>query len=452
MTTSAAGEQRTLLGLIATKLGAMVFVFMAGVVAARTLGASGKGEVDVALGLFALLLLLAPSIEEPQLILLAKEPSAAGRLAVNGLVLALVLGLLVLAVWWGVFRSGSGVVAVLMPRSGSESAPPQLLWLMLTAPCEILSRLLAGVLQGRRRMRSFMLVVLIRHAVVLAAMLLLVLGLDLGVTGAVQAWALGAVSAAASAAWFVFRDEELRATGLGCDLRLMRLQIGGGLRAQGAVVAVAVILNGDQLILWQFHGAASVGIYALAAAITGQLRRLMVQPVKELLGSQVQQTAHDKEVLAEAITRGVRRVLVLLLPPSLLLALVIWPALLLVYGEAFLGAAEPVWILLPGGLFWAVAVVLSWWFMGQNRFGVLTLAALAIAAVNVLLNVLLIPTHGALAAAWTSTLCYALHALLFAAAFLAGSGRGVAALWPEAREFRALWTKPLAAVFGRAST
>ncbi len=446
-----AGEQRTLLGLIATKLGAMVFVFMAGVVAARTLGAGGKGEVDVALGLFALLLLLAPSIEEPQLILLAKEPAAAGRLAVNGLVLALGFGLLVLAVWWCVLGSGSGVVTLFMPRSGAQAAPPELVWLMLTAPFEILSRLLAGVLQGRRRMRSFMLVVLIRHAVVLSAMLLLVLGFELGVTGAVQAWALGALSAAASAAWFVFRDTELRANGLRCDLRLMRAQIGGGLRAQGAVVAVAVILNGDQLILWHFHGAAAVGIYALAAAITGQLRRLMVQPVKELLGSQVQQTAHDKEVLADAITRGVRRVLVLLLPPSLLLALVIWPALLLVYGEAFLSAAEPVWVLLPGGLFWAVAVVLSWWFMGQNRFGVLTLAALGIAALNVLLNVLFIPAHGALAAAWTSTLCYALHALLFACAFISGSKRGAGTLWPTAHEFRALWTKPFAAVFGRAA-
>lgn len=450
MAGSSKEDQRTLAGLLATKLGAMVLVFLAGVVAARTLGAAGKGEVDVALSLCALLLLLVPSIEEPQLILLAREPERARQMATNGLILAFGFGAVVFAIYWWFLGSASAVIAWIMPRATTSTAPTEMFWLMLAAPCEILSRVLSSVLQSRRRMSQFMLVVLLRHAAVLVAMLMLVLGLGAGVRGAIQAWAMGAFVAAMCAAWYVASDGSLRAQPSGMNLRLMKLQVLGGIKAQGAMLAVSVILVGDQIILWHFHGASAVGVYALAAAITGQLRRLMVQPVKELLGSQVQHTTQDLGLLADAIALGVRRVVILLLPPSVLLAVLIIPFLRWIYGAEFVAAAEAAWVLLPGGLAWAVAVVLSWWYMGQNRFGVLTLTACGIAALNVGLNLLLIPAHGACAAAWTSTACYAAHAALFAWTFLRASGRSFAELCPSPREFRVLWMKPLAAVLGKA--
>ncbi|MSR75241.1 MAG: hypothetical protein EXS14_07215 [Planctomycetes bacterium] len=440
------GEKRTLAGLFATKALGLLLMFVSGVLLARTLGPAGKGSVDVALSLFALLMLLYPSLEEPQLLLLARDASCAGRLVGNALLAALLLGSVIWVVFELAFTADTGVLGFLHPRAAANGADVfTLRWLVLAAPFEILARVLAGVLQGRRNMRAFNAVHLARNSALLLAVILLAVATDGGVRGAVQAWALSSVAAALCALVGVMRDAGIRATGFGIGFPLLWAQISGGLRVQGAVVAAAVILSGDQLILWHFHGAGAVGPYALAAALSGQLRRFVVQPVKEMLGSALAQHAGDRVALATSIASGSRRVVALLLPPTLLLALLAWPLLRGVYGEGFMIGSVPLLILLPGGLMWACAVVLSWWLVAQNRLVLLTLIGLGIAAVNVALNLLLIPQQGAVAAAWTSTACYALHLLVLALIFRAGGGCGWRGLLPGAADF-ALWKDLLRAL------
>ena len=446
-----AADRRTLAGLFATKAAGLALVFISGVLLARILGPAGKGAVDVTLSLFALLMLLYPSLEEPQLMLLARDSSCAGRLAGNAVVVALLSGAVIFGAFEWFVADGDGLLALLHPRAASidsiagssNGVDAQLLLLLVwAAPFEILARVLTGVLQGCRNMRAFNAVHLARNGALLLAVLLLVVLGDAGVRGAVQAWAWSSVAAALVALVAVLRDSAIRASGFGVRWGLLRDQLSGGLRVQGAVIAAAVILSGDQLILWHYHGAAAVGPYALAAALSGQLRRFMVQPVKEMLGAALAQSGSDSAALAASIAAASRRVLALLLPPSVLLALLAWPLLYGVYGEGFVAAWAPLLLLLPGGLLWAAAVVLSWWLVATNQLLLLTSIGLLFAATNVALNLCFVPQGAALAAACTSTLCYALHAVVLAMLFCCASKTSWRGLWPRSADY-ALWKDAL---------
>jgi O-antigen/teichoic acid export membrane protein len=285
--------------------------------------------------------------------------------------------------------------------------------LAVASPLVVLQRMLGGLLQGLRDMRGYNACFLAQNLVLISGSLVLVLWLDWGVDGAIWAHVAGMGAGGGCALVLALRHPEVRQGPFGLRPRLMGGLILGGLRLHGGVVAAWIILVSDQLVVMRYRGQEETALYALAAGFTGHVRRLIVIPVKEVLGSRLPRLVADPERWVATIADSCRHTVLLVLIPGIGLATLGWLALWILYGPAAIPAYWPLLILVPGNLLWAAAVILSYWFVGQDRFLTLTVIGLFIAGSNVALNFAFVPEHGMVAAAATSTFCYSLHLILF---------------------------------------
>ncbi len=405
------GLARTLLATFATKGLGFVLVFAAGVVLSRGLGAAGKGEIDALVGLFGLLLVLSPAIEERQYYLLTHGEARPYRLLRWNLVFALTLGLLLVGVAELLLRYFQGLFEYRDRKSGEVRPidPGLVRTIVVAAPFALLHRFAGGLLQGLRDQRA----VNRAHLLQCSTLFLGVLGSVLlggGVFGGVLAQAFSFAAPGLLSVWQAHRrigpDRPTDAESSSLPASLLR----GGLRAQGAVFAGAVIVMADLLILHHFHGPAVVGVYALAAALAGQLRRLILQPVKEVLTSEMVGAGGDVTLRRARLSHAGRHLVLLWLPPILGFALIGGGLVRGIYGAEFAPAYALLLVLLPANLLWSWAVLFSTELILANRLITLTAIGVAVAGTNVTLNWLLIPTGSAMAAAWVSLATYGLYA------------------------------------------
>ncbi|HIP96355.1 MAG TPA: hypothetical protein EYH32_03970, partial [Anaerolineae bacterium] len=95
------------------------------------------------------------------------------------------------------------------------------------------------------------------------------------------------------------------------------------------------------------------------------------------------------------------------------------------YGTAYSGAIRPMLILLPGAVVITVYKVVVRDFISRDRQKVPILTAVLGLAVNVVLNLVLIPKLGTAGSALAATLSYSITTGVLVLAFIAESGLGL---------------------------
>jgi O-antigen/teichoic acid export membrane protein len=173
----------------------------------------------------------------------------------------------------------------------------------------------------------------------------------------------------------------------------------------------------DYLLLALWKGSAPVGVYSIAVT---QAELLWILPVSVgfVLFPRAASRADRQSREGAAETASLARWSMLLtIVAAVTLAAIARPLISLMYGSAYAGAAQPLRLLLPG-------VVANVWLqiLGPHLFGLRRLATLIGAcavglAINVGLNVVLIPSSGASGAAAASSLSYAATAAILLVAF-----------------------------------
>jgi O-antigen/teichoic acid export membrane protein len=408
------GLAQTMAATFASKGAAFAMTFLAGVFLSRDLGPDGKGLIDALVALAGLLLLAAPPFEEQQLFLLGHRRGAPAEFLVAGLVLAVISGGAVLLIVELVESSARQLLIYRDREAGllRTVRVPLLRFLAAMAPLVILHRLHGGLLLGLRDLRSFNATHVLQGAVLLAVVLASV-GFGLGVEGGVLAQGLALGAPGVLALLLAARHPAVRVGPFRLNWRLMADLVRGGVRVHGGVIAAYLIVSSDVLILNRHHGPEVVGIYALAAALAGQLRRLVIQPVKDVVGSEMARLTGDPPAQVALLARGTRTLILAWVPILAATLLLGYPFIVLVYRPLFADSWPLLLVLVPANLGWAVAVVLSSYLIFRNRLMLLSLLGMGVAALNIALNLLLVPGHGAWAAAWSSLACYALHAAAF---------------------------------------
>ena len=407
---------RTIVGTIATKGAGFVITLIVGVALFRTMGPEGKGEVDGLITWMLLLLLTYPSLEEPQLYLIGRRAAATSTLLVNAVLAALIFGAAAIGVFelivayrpdWLEYRGAQ-------PGVWRSLDVDRLRMLVLVAPIGLLQKTCGGILQGLRDMRGFNACFLAQNGTLLVLVVTFVLVLGRGVDGAIIAYA-GAFSVGGlCAVGLAFRHPDVRGGPLRPSIPLLGRLVVSGLRIHGGVVAAWMIIESDKLIVLRYCDPSELGLYVLAVALTGHSRRLIVQPVKEVLGSRLPDMIGDRERMLEVIAQTSRHVILLTVVPGAALAALGLPILWVLYGPAALPAYMPLLVLVPGSVLWGAAVIISYWFIGTDRFLTLTMIGLGVAGANLALNFIFVPEYGMVAAAVSSSLCYGVHLTVFA--------------------------------------
>jgi O-antigen/teichoic acid export membrane protein len=282
----------------------------------------------------------------------------------------------------------------------------------------------AAVLQGSSRFRSYSYVLAIGPWVyaVLAGAIWLGWGLD--VDRAVVAWAIAQAVAAA-----VLCGAAARGTGFGWpDLRLMLESIRFGLRAWLGGLAHLLNARVDQVLLGLLATQAALGTYAVAVNASEVLFYLPSAVGTALLPAVA---SSDPESGVERTLRVFRAVTILTLG-AVLVAAALGPFLLpIVFGSHYEGAVEPFLLLLPSAFGFLANAVFSNALLASGAPALSSLGPVVSLVIGVVLDIILMPRHGASGAAIAASVALLLGGATAAVAYGVRAGLRPGALVPR---------------------
>jgi len=128
-------------------------------------------------------------------------------------------------------------------------------------------------------------------------------------------------------------------------------------------------------------------------------------------------SANDLKLTASYINQSIRYMLLLLIPGVLILSATSHDLVSLVYGSDFVEAGSPLRILVFGLACLAVFFVLAHIMMGDGKTNVAFGMASSLVAIDIILNVVLVPSHELMGAAWATTVA-SLIGMIVAAVYI----------------------------------
>lgn len=188
-----------------------------------------------------------------------------------------------------------------------------------------------------------------------------------------------------------------------------RKLIGYGARGHFEGVFRFLLLRQDFLLVGLLLGAEPLGYYAMASS-AAELMLVMPEALTTPLLSFFMgpDAARNKAVtpLALRLTNSI-----MLLGAIALLLFGYW-LIVLLFGQAYASAYEPMIFLLPGIIGLSFCSIIRLDLLGKNRPGAVSIVAACACAVNLVANLLLIPRLGLVGAAISSSVAYLLAAVL----------------------------------------
>jgi antigen flippase len=378
-----------------------------GVLLARVLGTAGRGAtaaILTATQVFAWLFLIGSTqtISHYQ----ARDPDRGPALLGTWLVLLLPLSACAVAV-------GELLLPVVMAAQSHHTIAVARLF-MLTAGLVLLTELIAGYLLGRRHFVLFnALRVLTPLSVALAYVALWLLG-DLSVASAV--WSYAAVQALALALALAVC---VHAHGIGRpDWGLARETLWYGIRAHSTNISTLLTARLDLLIMPAILTASSVGLYSVATNVSWIVfvlagsTAMLVVPVATSAG----------ERAPAIVIRSLHGTTILALVLAAVIAVIAGFAVRLVYGTAFAPSVLSLRLLLPGSVFYAMALVLVSGLYAAHRPFMAAATQGCGLIVTVVGLVLFLKRGGIEAAAIVSTVSYTLVFVIAAMTYRSVAG------------------------------
>lgn len=320
-----------------------------------------------------------------------------------------------LGVWLGVSGAGLAVglgATIWAADDLFPGVPAPLLLLALAAfPAFLLRAYAASILQGVQDFRHFNRLALVTPGVTLAAALVLVGLVGLGARGAVSAFVVGSVLSCVYGVVRVGRLQRFDAHQVLEHRIFRRRHLTYGSQSHASNILSFINYRADIFLVNLLLNPAAVGVYVIAVQLAekiwmlSQSASVVVLPKLARLQAEVGDTTNMTSLVA-------RWVFVLTALVSLVVALVGKPVISLLFGAQFEGAAIALVWLLPGIVLGGSARILANDLAARGRPELNMYAAIAVAALNVVLNIVLIPSMGIVGAALATTLAYAVNAVI----------------------------------------
>ncbi len=182
-----------------------------------------------------------------------------------------------------------------------------------------------------------------------------------------------------------------------------------GLKIHIGGIATLLATRSNILIINYYLDTTQVGYFYVALVMAELLWFVSIAVETSLYPKTSSQTLEEASYLT---MRACRQVLLLTFTGGILMAIFGKYLILLYGGKAFLPATLPLLILLPGSILYTFAKVLSALWVRKGWFIQLTYMASAMAAINIILNLILVPKYGMIGAAYATTISHSLTGLL----------------------------------------
>jgi O-antigen/teichoic acid export membrane protein len=382
---------------------ARIFILAAGlttnIVVARTIGPEGKGLLSyLSYCLFLVISLGGIGLQTAAIHQLGKRTFSKETVAATQIILSAAAGLV-----------SAIVIGLLLPSfHGKIVLPTRLLLTFL--PIVFLSVVqlnVSGVMIGLGKIATQNRISMLGPAIWAGTSVIVLVILRRDATLAAYAWLLTQIAAPAVSVFWILRNAPPTLHAFGpCARASLRF----GFDAYLANLLWALMLRIDGFLLGAMRGAERVGYYSVAVLLA---EILWYFPSSLTLAMSRRVSADPQDEALSLTCRATRMGLWFVGIGSLLAAGLATPMIRLVYGERFLPAVRPLWILLPGITAIAIAKPLSLFYTQQKGSPRINAWLSGIAVlVNVGLNLLWIPDYGPSGAAAASTVAYVLVTLL----------------------------------------
>ncbi len=380
------------------------------------LGPAGRGSYAVCI-LFAMMLgvVFALSVDRAGQYLIASGRAQ----VVDGVLVTLTAGLagsiLGVAAGYVLIRSGAEFFTKATAFSFKLS--------LILVPLNVLSESLIFLLMGIRRFAWMSRIAVVRVTTHLAATLVLVWGLDLGVNGALVALMLG------NAVSIVVGLSFLRSQ-YGLAPRRLRGRDFAALLSYGVRYWIANLgsqMNfriGTVVLAW-FVTTPEIGIFAAAASLVSRVL-LIPDAIESALLPRV---ARDPEGRSELVAQVARLSLIVCGVVLAVLVIVSRPLIALLFSRDFLPAVPLIWMIAVGMLVHAGSKVLAAYFMGINRPAICSWAVVSALLANFGALMILLPVIGLPGAAWAMSIGYLIRTIVLVLSFRAVTRQGFRETW-----------------------
>ena len=383
--------------------------FIASIVLARALGPTGRGIFAVIVLIPAVMLRLGSlGIEAANVYFTGSKRYEIEDIVSNSLVSSILLGLVLILSFFGISRLG-----IFQDFLNSNRISPFYLWLMvLTIPFSLLCEFLKNIFLGKEKIITFNKIGIFQTTFQLIAIVVFLLILRRGVFGAVFSYVLAAIGVSLFAIVLI---RKVAKVSVSFNRKLFGDSAKYGLKAYFGNLAQFLNYRLDMFLVAVFLAPAAVGYYSIAVGIAERLWMLpgAVATVMFPRVSSLEDTEANK-----LTPRVVRHTFFITFVLSLILLFLGKPLIKLLFGSAFLPSVMPLLILLPGIIALGGAKVLSADLAGRGKPQIGSYAAFTSLAINVPLNLYLIPKWGICGAAFASSVAYIVATLIVIIAFV----------------------------------
>ena len=297
------------------------------------------------------------------------------------------------------------------------------LWalILFAMPLMFFNGFFSKILLGREQIIRFNLTNTFQSILQLTSIFIILVVLGQGIYGAVLSYIIAVAGSALLVGFFIFRLGRIR---FSVKLGLLKDSIRYGGKAYLGNMVQFLNYRLDMFLVAYFLDVSAVGYYAIAVGIAERLW-MIPNSLATVLFPRVAAIGGNS---ANHLTcKTSRHTLILVFALSLPLIALAKPVILLLFGPAFLPSVKPLVFLLPGVIALSFAKILTSDLAGRGRPEFGALAAFVSLAVNIPLNLFLIPRWGISGAAFASTIAYALASLIVTIAFAKISG----SLWRD---------------------
>ena len=399
------GVTRKFVATFATRLLLLALGLVNVVLTARLLGPEGRGALAVALTTVALGVQLGClGLPQANAYFAARDRRQLGAILGNALAVSLVLGTTISLV--------SLVLGGFAPKAAPLSGP--LLWVaLLWIPVQLWFTMLQSTMLGLDRLGEYNALDLWQRGsfTVIVALLLLT-----GHVSSLTVFTWAFVVFVPVCLWASVKLARACPSGLTLSRPMLTASLDYAYKIWLGNLSAFVVVNADLMLVSAMRGTREAGWYSVDASIASSVMFAI-----QAMSSALFPTLAEADSFEER-WRVTRKALLASLGVSAVLcgfaALLAPTVIRLLVGPAYLPAVEPLMWLLPGVVAYSACSVVSTAHAASEHTVLMIVPAIAVAALNVAMNLVLIPRYGITGAAATSSLTYTLW-LLSALAYTA---------------------------------
>ena len=388
----------------------MLFIGIAtSIIIARVLGPKGKGIYALIILIPTIILKLGSlGIEAANVYFTGSKKYEIKDIASNSLMNSIFLGLILIIIFYILLHFSFSQKFINLNQINSIY-----LWLtILTVPFSLFISFTKNILLGKRDIIDFNKVNIFQTSAMLVLITVFLLILNQSTFGAIISYILSII---VTFFYIFLLIKRITAIKLSYRFDLLKESIRYGLKAYFGNLAQFLNYRLDMFLVAIFLGPAAVGYYSISVGIAEKLW-MLPGSIATVLFPKIS-SIKNKE--ANRITPKIaRHTFFIMIIISLMLLTLVKPLIEILFGSAFLPSVMPLLILLPGIIALGGAKTLTADLAGRGKPQFGTYAAFVSLAVNIPLNLWLIPRWGISGAAFASSVAYIIATIIVVIAFV----------------------------------